>query len=121
MAQADPPPEGENAPDAPAADPATATAELDLTQEPADPASPQGLAPPDTKPYDPERDREAVRGRIALLLIWILAGIIVASFLTVWGSPDKFPTVKSLLELIIAPVVALVGSATGFYFGGKSK
>ena len=31
------------------------------------------------------------------------------------------PDVKALLEVVLAPVVGLVGAVTGFYYGGKSN
>lgn len=82
----------------------------------------ESLDTPEKKDYDIPAEREKKRGQIALFLIWILAGIIAISLLIVMFSCK--PTVenlKSILELIFTPIIALVGAATGFYFGEKHK
>lgn len=76
-------------------------------------------APPKTEPSKIDEAQEKTRGWIALALVGILLLIVVASFLSLWLTSLKVADVKGLLEVILAPVVALVGSATGFYFGGK--
>lgn len=65
------------------------------------------------------RRREDMRGRIAISLVAILAFVVLASFVTVWVSGGLTPAMKDLLTVILAPIVTLVGSATGFYFGGR--
>lgn len=81
----------------------------------------RGLGTPVTEPYDPEPKREWARAIIALTLIGLLIAIVMASFVTLWVHPDYLEQMRGLLELIFAPIIALVGSATGFYFGGKTK
>jgi hypothetical protein len=76
-------------------------------------------APPKTEPSKIDEAQEKTRGWIALALVCILLLIVVASFASLWLTSLKVADVKGLLEVILAPVVALVGSATGFYFGGK--
>lgn len=71
--------------------------------------------------YDPARARESVRGWIALSLIALLALIIGASFVFMWLHPDKEKSLHDLLALILGPMIALVGSATGFYFGSQER
>lgn len=68
-------------------------------------------------PYDPARTRENFRGLIALLLIALMTGIIVATLALFWLHPDRVKDLKDLFALIFGPVVALVGAATGYYFG----
>jgi hypothetical protein len=49
----------------------------------------------------------------------MLAGTIFGAFLLLvlrWASPSD---VKDLLTVILPPLIALTGSALGFYFGGK--
>lgn len=87
-------------------------------------------------PYDPSRDRETKRGQIALRLLTLLSLIAIAPFLlllfralcfrAVAGEDPAavcagFPVVdmQELLTAVFTPVVALVGAATGFYFGEK--
>jgi len=102
---------------APAAKPgSTNVVKEDLSGEHAKPADP----PPAVKSFNLEEVQEKVRGRIAGSLVGLLFFIVVASFLHLWCAQD-FASLKGVLELILAPVVALVGSATGFYFGGKGR
>jgi hypothetical protein len=82
--------------------------------------------------YDPTRDREAKRGQIALRLLTLLTLLTFAPFALALarglcvrvagldacsGFPDV--NVTELMQLVFTPVVALVGAATGFYFGEK--
>lgn len=70
-------------------------------------------------PYDPEPNRDKVRGYLALSLVVLLVAVIIAGWVTLWTGVVKEPEIKDLLGVILPPVVALVGSALGFYFGGK--
>ena len=53
-----------------------------------------------------------------------MCGIIVLAFLYMFIFPaasTDIEALKSLLEIIFAPIVGLVGAVTGFYFGEKSR
>jgi hypothetical protein len=77
---------------------------------------------PAEKRYDPEPARDEARKWLAFTLVWLLCGVVGASFLLLWILESaSFANLKALIELVLAPVVALVGSATGFYFGGGGK
>lgn len=72
-------------------------------------------------PYDPSPERERMRGWIAVALLAILAVIVLISLLTVafhWAPTDDLVRV---LGLLFAPIVGLVGAATGFYFGSRKE
>ncbi len=71
--------------------------------------------------YDPSKDRESMRGTIALSLIGIFAATIAGAFALVWIHPDRSKELHELLGLILGPLVALVGAATGYYFGSQAK
>ena len=71
-------------------------------------------------PYDPLKERENVRGAVALLLIGLMAATIVASFILLWIHPDRSRELHDLLALVFGPLVALVGAATGYYFGAQA-
>ncbi len=87
-----------------------------------------------SKPYDPLRARETKRGQIALLLVWALVAVIAVVVVsgvstTLWClTPDDQCTAKALdltslrvvVELVLTPLVGLVGAVTGFYFGEQS-
>lgn len=67
-----------------------------------------------------DHDRERMRGWIALALVGLLAAVVLA---VVLGIAIGTVAVHDLKELspILGPLVALVGAATGFYFGGAKK
>lgn len=84
------------------------------------------------KPFDPVKDREGVRGKIALSLVYCFVGIVIAivgfGFLTtiacglVACSADisALTSIRVVVELVITPLIGLVGAVSGFYFGEKS-
>jgi hypothetical protein len=87
-----------------------------------------GVRPPSVVPFDIVEAREKTRGRVAGWLVSILACVILAAFVTIvftllCTDCDKEYTdrvadlVMKLMTLIFTPLVALVGSAIGFYFG----
>ena len=93
-----------------------AARELDFTDDP--PVSP-GADTPIERDYDPEPDREKVRGRIAQGLTLAVALIaVLAVILLSTGVLDK-DEVDSL-QAFFTPLITLSATALGFYFGGKS-
>lgn len=64
-------------------------------------------------------------------MIWILIGLLAASFLTVWilprlpqGNDASVPgkireEVSFILQQSIGPFITLIGTVCGFYFGRK--
>lgn len=92
----------------------------DLTVRPHEEAQSASLQNYQVKEYSPDEDREKVRGNIAMGLVLLLAALILLSFVSLWLGLATSADLKSILELVFTPVVALVGSATGFYFGGRS-
>jgi hypothetical protein len=72
-------------------------------------------------PYDPGRDREAWRGRLAGGLIALFAVTMIASFVLAGLAGATTEEINGLLDRFLGPLVALTGSAIGFYFGGKTR
>jgi hypothetical protein len=86
------------------------------------------------EPYNQVKDQEAVRGKVALLLIYALIGLVftvcvvsMTGAQACWTYPGHCPGIKDSLESIklvldtaMTAVVGLVGAVTGFYFGAKS-
>jgi hypothetical protein len=102
----------------------SAPVELDLTARPGEAGTTGDLIRPEEKPYDPAPEREKKRGIIALILVSALCGIIVLAFAYVFVAPaagTSLEVLKTVLEIIFAPIVGLVGAVTGFYFGEKSR
>lgn len=87
--------------------------ELDLTEEP----EPEDIVRPVERPYDPAPERERVRGYIAIGLT--AAVILFAGLVTVLVACNEL-SVDQLQKLVLyfTPLVALSGTALGFYFGG---
>lgn len=85
--------------------------------------------------YDPARERETKRGQIALRLLTLLMLLTLAPFALALargicvravaeaGACAGFPEIDltAVMQLVFTPVVALVGAATGFYFGEKKN
>lgn len=70
--------------------------------------------------YDPTERRENFRGTIALGLIALMAVTVFVSLLLIWIHPDRSKELHDLLALVFGPLVALVGTATGYYFGSQA-
>jgi len=71
-----------------------------------------------------EEEREAKRGQIALLLCRLLVGIAIGAFLLVGFRRWLGLTIaelKDVLTVLLPPVIALVGTVSGFYFGGRAE
>lgn len=84
-------------------------------------------------PYDPARDREEMRGKIALwlvtsLLMIVYAALIIAVVTAIACSTKEscstetsnLAAAKTIVETLLTPLVGLVGAVAGFYFGEKS-
>lgn len=91
--------------------------ELDLT---GDPPSSEPKKPA-TVPYNIDRHRESTRGLIALILVGLLAAVLLVAMAGLISGHAEMKDLKELLTIILGPLVALVGAATGFYFGGGGK
>ena len=94
--------------------------EEDLTQvEAAAALSPKDVAK--LRKYNQARQRDYVRAALALLLVGLLMAITLAALWVVAADPEKKEPIIELLKLLFTPVVGLVGSAIGFYFGAGSS
>lgn len=70
------------------------------------------------------RARERMRGVLAvmlacLLIIEVIAGVIAMLCPDIVHDEAAVGAVKDLLTIVLGPTVALVGAATGFYYGTK--
>ena len=99
-------------------------AELDLTQIPKEEAAAvaadTGIVTAPYKvsePYDPNKEREGTRGDLARGLLWLLA-FVIGGVLVFVGLGRLDGTV--ITQSIFPSLIALAGTALGFYFGSQS-
>ena len=76
-------------------------------------------ADPLLESFNISKAQEKVRGRIAQGLIVMLAIVILLAFISLWHYRSSFADLEKLMTIIFGPVIALVGTAIGYYFGGK--
>ena len=79
-------------------------------------APPEIAAPKQGKPTQ----LATARLLIALCSIVILTFVVVASFVTLWLSKSSIDNLTRVLEIVFAPLVALVAAAVAFYYRGSS-
>jgi hypothetical protein len=72
------------------------------------------------RPYDPTRARERMRGAIAIVLLSILGAVVLFAFIGLWTQSILIEDMRTLLEILFAPLVGLVGAVTGFYYGSRA-
>lgn len=89
---------------------------LDLT---GDPPSSTGPAIQE-KAYNPEPARERVRGAIAIALIGLLIGLITVLFISVLAKVVLVADLDKIAATILTPIMGIVGTVLGFYYGAKS-
>lgn len=91
---------------------------IDLSAERPPDVHPQTI--PTGAPFDPEPQRERIRGWIALSLLGMLAIVLLLAFVSMWAGMDT-EVLQTVLTIIFGPLVALVSAATGFYYGSRSS
>lgn len=89
------------------------TIDLDLL------ASEQNLSVP--RAYDPAEDREHARMNLAYGLLALLAFVVVGLIAGVFLDLISVAGTKDLTGSILGPLIALVGTVTGFYFGARGN
>jgi hypothetical protein len=58
---------------------------------------------------------------LGLFLVTILAVVIIGSVVTVSLNGKSETSIEALLKVILSPIIGLVGSVVGFYFGAKAS
>jgi len=76
--------------------------------------------------FDANRHHSEARSKIAFWLLGILTGVLVTAvvgFAALFFTKIQptFDQLKSLLELVLTPLLTLVSAATGFYFGSQKQ
>jgi hypothetical protein len=70
--------------------------------------------------YDPSPLREQTRSRLALLLVLLLATVALSLIVFSATKLISAENAKDLVAGVLSPLIALTGTALGFYFGGRS-
>jgi cytochrome c biogenesis factor len=85
-------------------------------------------APPTPTTHEIDLKQENTRKLLAIILLLILAAEVAAALIWVFWAfyftakdgKDISPLMKDILSIIFGPTIALVGAATGFYFGSNA-
>ena len=94
--------------------------DLNLTDEPSER---EAASTPLRRPAERDPRRERTREALANKLVWLLigatvgAGVLAGSVILGLSDAASRPLVTDVLQIVYPPIVALVGSAVGFYFG----
>jgi hypothetical protein len=72
------------------------------------------------EPKGVEGQREIVRAVIGIFLVVLLGVIVIAGVVSLIASWSSIDETKTLSELFLTPVIALVSSVVGFYFGAQT-
>jgi hypothetical protein len=67
------------------------------------------------------RMRELIRAGLAIALTLLMAAVVLIIIIACVHSNYSANAAKDLLGVVLAPLVGLVGAATGFYYGGKER
>lgn len=60
---------------------------------------------------------EKQRAKMAMWLIWLLCGVVLLSFVTLWVQGTVGEALAELLKVIVPVLTTLLGSIIGFYYG----
>jgi len=71
--------------------------------------------------YDPRPHREKIRGIIAIILVITLVAVIgIILYKELWQKTEAVE-IKDIAATILTPLIAVVGTVLGFYFGSKDN
>jgi hypothetical protein len=89
---------------------------LDLTREP-NLATTTALLEPSIQSI---KFDDLARILLAFVLVGLLAFIIIITSIYAVTMPKDEPTIESYLKIVLSPIIGIVGSVVGFYFGARS-
>lgn len=72
---------------------------------------------PEERPYNPEEDREKIRGQLAQGLFLLLAVVAVLVIVAAWNKAEHVTEMVGVLST----VAGIFGTAAGFYFGSTGS
>lgn len=86
---------------------------LDLTAEPPPPGPLRAQSQVSLK-------QENTRRLIAYILLLYLGAIVVIALVALYAEGVELDRAKDILSILVGPVIGLVGSVVGFYFGAQT-
>jgi hypothetical protein len=93
---------------------------IDLTKEPGQVAAPLTSVDASTGPSEKPTITDWARITLAGSLVGILAILTLGTGWFVAVYPGKETAIESFLKLVFTPLIGLVGSVIGFYFGSRA-
>lgn len=73
-------------------------------------------------PYDPEPEREKVRGRITLATTLVFGLVLMTYLIGAFLAPDaRWVRVKEAMQSVLPAVSSILGTVVGFYFGSQKR
>jgi hypothetical protein len=102
---------------------------LDLTKEPdlsslnaLTAGAAAGVLPATGPSLKKNRWDDAARVVLAFMLVGLLSFVVILTAVdAVSGNTNNEATIESYLKVVLSPIIGLVGSVVGFYFGAKSQ
>lgn len=64
---------------------------------------------------------DVARIGLSFLLVSVLAFVVIVSVVSVWVNNKSEGSIDALLKVVLSPIIGLVGSVVGFYFGAKAS
>ena len=79
-------------------------------------------SPVSLTPFDPEPDREKVRGRVTLAASLVF-GIVLVAYLAgaFFASDAQWARIKDAMQSVLPAVTSVLGTVIGFYFGSQKQ
>jgi heme/copper-type cytochrome/quinol oxidase subunit 3 len=85
-------------------------------------AQPDPFANPfQTKEYNPEQDREKIRGWVALAAAITFFAVVFFYLCEATRANGQWPQVKEAMQSVLPAVTSVLGTVVGFYFGSQKR
>ena len=81
----------------------------------------QPIPRPIASDYSPDRDREHIRGWLAIGMLLLLAAVLLLLLISVVCGLRTWSQVEGVSAAVVGPLVGLTGTLLGFYYGQKEK
>ncbi len=80
------------------------------------------IGPFEEAPYDPEPEREKIRGRVTLAATLVFGAVLMTDLLAAFLASDaRWARVKDAMQVVLPAISTIVGTIIGFYFGAQKR